>query len=105
MSARVIVPKSYFTSSGPKHSAHANSAASGVWWPHSLHDRARAGPRSKAVVGSDTLTDVIARSLLICPAVRVGIGTVVAAVLAMRKVAHAGCRGFFGPIPLPLWMS
>jgi hypothetical protein len=30
----------------------------------------------------------------------------VVAVLAVAiHLADAGCRGFFGPIPLPLWMS
>jgi hypothetical protein len=40
------------------------------------------------------------KSLLIFPAQRVGIGTVIE-----RKKRIAGCRGFAGPFPLPLWMS
>ncbi len=30
---------------------------------------------------------------------------VVAVLADAIDVADAGCRGFFGPIPLPLWMS
>src|SRR6476469_7745529 len=67
ISARVTFPNSYETSSGPKHSAQANSGARGIWLPHSRQLRARAGPRSSVVVPASAVI-VIARYLLICPA-------------------------------------
>src|SRR6185369_3482413 len=83
---------SYATSSGPKHSKQACWARNGASVPQLRQIRQRA-----AVVDIGSPTHLSHAEFR---------GPELAPIRACCVIAHAlgGCRGFIGPVPLPLWM-
>src|SRR3954463_8288698 len=95
--------KSYFTSSGPKHTSHTNLASRAYSSPHSLHLRASTAMPAPYSLWSPPLasvTEAFGAASPHLPGLNYwwpdGIGTVLIAWWARRI---DGCRGFVGPFP------
>src|ERR687898_619898 len=99
---------SYATSSGPKHRSHTYVASSAYSVPHSLHRSP-----SSAIFLLLRPVAVYEKDLCVVRAeVRNRTSTHISQALRLLELApisglatFGGCRGFFGPVPPPLWMQ